>query len=110
MWTHHSTDGLNIYLLARSLFVVVYYNTEDKQNIYESGPWFWGNVGLFMQPFPATFDPITVSISMAPVWVRLPNLPLHLWNLPMLSSIGNALGKFYRHNPESINFYKTTYA
>jgi len=36
-----------------------------------------------------------MSISSALALVRLPNLPLHLWNIPSLTSIGNAIGKFY---------------
>ena len=29
-----------------------------------------------------------------PVWVRLPNLPIHCWNWDSLKHIGDALGKF----------------
>ena len=32
--------------------------------------------------------------SVAPVWVRLPHLPLHCWNPKSLESIGNTLGKY----------------
>jgi hypothetical protein len=33
-------------------------------------------------------------LSSAPVWVWLPNFPLHLWGLSFLRSIGNALRRF----------------
>ena len=28
------------------------------------------------------------------MWVRLPNLPIHCWNVQALEKIGNALGRF----------------
>jgi len=47
---------------------------------------------------------------MKPFWVRLPNLPLHLWNLSSLNVIGNAIGKFYSRCPETEEYVRTTYA
>ena len=31
---------------------------------------------------------------VVPVWVRLPHLPLHCWNLESLEATGNKLGKY----------------
>jgi len=42
--------------------------------------------------------------------VRLPNLPLHLWNLSSLKAIRNAIGKFYYKCPETKEYARTTYA
>lgn len=40
------------------------------------------------------FDP-SVDVPLAvPVWVCLPNLPMHCWNWESLKHIGNTLGKF----------------
>jgi hypothetical protein len=58
-----------------------------------------------MKPWTPSFNPASDILSSAPVWVRLPNLPLHFWGLPSLEAIGSALGKFHfacretsRHN------------
>ena len=67
-------------------------NQEDRSTIVEVGPWFWGSSGLFMQHWSPTFNPSRTSISTVPIWVRFPNLPLHLWNDPSLRAIGNAIG------------------
>jgi len=37
------------------------------------GPWFWGNVGLFMTSWFLEFDPNTMVVSKMLVWVKLYN-------------------------------------
>ena len=44
---------------------------------------------------PPSLDPVSRVISSALVWFRLPNLPLHLWNLSLLTTIRNERGNFY---------------
>lgn len=95
---------------AQCFFIVGFDKIEDKKAICEFEPWFWGGVGLFMNPWTPTFDLIMASISMALVWVRLLKLPLHFWNIPSLLSIGDVLGNFYCCCPNVDKFYKTTYA
>ncbi|KAH9320527.1 hypothetical protein KI387_015166 [Taxus chinensis] len=55
-----------------------------------------GNASLFLTPWFPEFNPNTLSISKTHVWVRLPNLPLHLWYA--LEDIGNALGRFIKED------------
>ena len=40
------------------------------------------------------FDPTQYVPSAVPIWLRLPHLPLHCWNLESLDAIGNKLGKY----------------
>ena len=54
-----------------------------------------------MQLWTPPFDPSTDCISSAPVWVRLPYLPLHFWGDETLHSIGNGLSKFLCRSPDS---------
>ncbi|KAH9296138.1 hypothetical protein KI387_039726, partial [Taxus chinensis] len=51
---------------------------------------------LFITPWFPDFDPNTYSVAKTLVWVRLPNLPLHLWYA--LEDIGNVLGKFIKED------------
>jgi hypothetical protein len=48
---------------------------------------------LFLAPWTLDFNP-GAEITAAPVWVRLPHLPLHLWGKSSLKDIGNKLGRF----------------
>jgi hypothetical protein len=86
---------------AKGFFVVVFESTSDRDKVFNSGPWFWGRAGLSMQLWTPAFDPSTDCISSAPVWVRLPYLPLHFWGDASLQSIGNGLGKFLCRSPDS---------
>ena len=45
-----------------------------------------------------------------PIWVRLPNLPLHFWTPHFLSTIGNSLGRFIKINGDRISKGLVTFA
>ena len=109
-WKPLLQQTFSIYPCARGFFVIDFDNQEDKSTIVEVGPWFWGSSGLFMQPWNPNFNPSTTFISTAPVWVRLPNLPLHLWNDPSLRSIGDVIGQFHSICLNTMKFFRTTYA
>eukprot|EP00253_Pinus_taeda_P013340 PITA_13340 len=53
-----------------------------------------GPQGLYLNKWTPDFDPAVDVPKVVPVWVRLPNLPVHCWNWDSLKHIGNALGKF----------------
>ena len=95
VWKPIVYDKISIYPSARGIFMVDFIMSEDRTTIQASGPRFWGKSGLFMKPWKPYFDPTSEQISSAPVSVRRPNLPLHLWNSTSLEAIGNALGTFY---------------
>ena len=69
-----------------------------------------GTVGLFLTPWFPHFDPATAVITRTPVWIRLPNLPIHLWHVAVYKAIGNTLGSFITgdYRREMIGLY--TYA
>ena len=110
VWEPIVSNKISIYPSARGFFTVDFVTAEDRTTIQASGPWFWGKSGLFMKPWNPSFDPTSEQISSAPVWVRLPNLPLHLWNSTSLEAIGNALGTFYFSSEDTQAYFKTTYA
>ena len=53
-----------------------------------------GPQGLDLNKWTSDFDPTQDVSYVVPVWVRLPHLPLHCWNLESLETIGNKLGKY----------------
>lgn len=67
---------------------------EHCYNALDEGPWFMGSAGLFLTPWFPDFDPASAVITKALVWIRLPNLPVHLWRTEVYRQIGNALGHF----------------
>lgn len=67
---------------------------EDYQKALTGGPWFWGSAGLFLTPWFPDFDPSTAVITKIPIWVRLPNLPAHLWHISVFLAIADTLGRY----------------
>ena len=67
---------------------------EDRVPIFRNGPYFMGPQGLYLNKWTPNFDPSQDVPFVVPVWVRLPHLPLHCWNLESLEIIGNKLGKY----------------
>jgi hypothetical protein len=86
---------------------------QDRVLISGTGPWFWGSSGLFTEPHPPLSilqSPQSPQSLQRRYEVRLPNLPLHMWSLPSLIVIGNALGKFYYNCSNTLDCLKTTFA
>lgn len=78
------TENCDIHLCSRGFFVVNFDTLKFLDYIFKEGPWFWGNVGLFIIPWFLAFDANTMVVSEIPVWVRLHNLPLHFWHHKVL--------------------------
>lgn len=56
------------------------------------------------------FNPSFESFCKMSIWVRLPNLPLHLWVDQLLEEVGEALGYFLMVDVESSDILHSTYA
>jgi hypothetical protein len=67
---------------------------EDRDLIFRNGPYFMGTQGMYLNRWTLDFDPAMEVPKEVTVWVRLPNLPIHCWNLISLQKIGNGLGKY----------------
>lgn len=89
-WTHHC----KVCFCSKGYFIVLFDNPKHYEHALEEGPWFMGTTGLFLTPWFLDFDPASAVITKAPVWIRLPNFPAHLWHLAVYRSIGNTLGCF----------------
>ena len=53
-----------------------------------------GTQGLYLNRWTPDFDPEVDVPKEVLVWVRLPNLPVHCWNIQTLEKVGNALGRY----------------
>ena len=67
---------------------------EDNDLIFRNRPYFMGLQGLYLNSWTLDFDPEADIPKAVPVWVRLPNLPMHCWNPKSLNAIENTLERF----------------
>lgn len=96
-WIHLTwTNNYELSLYSKGFFIVLFYNIADYQKVFEEGPRFWDRAGPFITPWFPEFDPNTLTVTRAPDWVRLPNLPLHFWHLSVFEDIGNTLCSYIK--------------
>jgi hypothetical protein len=62
------------------------------------------------KPWYKEFDPSTESFNKMPLWVRLLNLPLHLWLDYVLEAMGNAIEDFILVDSACSRVYRMMYA
>jgi hypothetical protein len=80
--------------LAKGFYIFEFISQEDRDLIFRNGPYFMGAQGLYLNRWTPNFDPALEIPKDVPVWVRLPNLPIHCWNSASLQAIGNGLGHY----------------
>eukprot|EP00253_Pinus_taeda_P032749 PITA_32749 len=93
-WAPLINESVTSYFLGRGFFLFEFTSKEDKDLIFRNGQYFMGPQGLVLNKWTPDFDPAVDVPKAVPVWVRLPNLPVHCWNWDSLKHIGNSLGKF----------------
>ena len=80
--------------MAKGFFIVKFASMEDQNAILRHGFSWEERFPLMAKPWYVDFDPSIESFNKIPLWVRLPNLPLHLWLDLVLEAVGEALGDF----------------
>ena len=67
--------GYDLRLGAKGFFTIIFYNMEDKNHVFEGGPYFYNSEGLYLTFWQEGFSPENVDLSVAPVWLRLYSVP-----------------------------------
>lgn len=91
-----SKGHIDLKLGAKGFFTVIFFNLLDKERIFEEGPYFYSNAGLFLRQWEECYNPEQEQFLVAPVWVRLFGFPMDFWDPEILEGIGNSLGSFVK--------------
>jgi hypothetical protein len=83
-WKPHLQHGVTCYPVGRGYFIFEFIDKTDRDLIFRNGPYFMGTQGLYLNRWTPDFDPNVDSPKEVPVWVRLPNLPVHCWSYESL--------------------------
>ena len=83
-WVQHNwrpliDQNVSCYALGRGYFLFDFSSKLDRDLIFRNGPYFMGPQGLYLTRWTPDFDPALDVPKAVPVWVRLPNLPMHFW-------------------------------
>jgi hypothetical protein len=97
-------------LSSKGFFTIIFYNLEDKDRIFEGGPYFYNSAGLYLCFWTDRFCPEKENFAYAPVWIRLYSLPQEFWLEEILLGIGNTLGKYVKSSEATKQRKYTSYA
>eukprot|EP00253_Pinus_taeda_P004972 PITA_04972 len=98
-WIHQRwrpKGHIDLKLGVKGFFTAIFANLEDKERVFEEGPYFMNNVGLFMKHWEERYNPENERMLVAPIWVRLFGLPKEFWDPEILEGIGNTIGGFVK--------------
>lgn len=93
-WTKNG--GIQIIDMHDGYYQVVFKNEEDYKFALFEGPWKVADHYLIMQHWRPLFLMTTQRMCRVAVWVRIPHLPIELYNEIFLRRIGMSLGVFLK--------------
>ncbi len=85
-------------------------SVEDRNAIFDFGFTWEEKFPLMFKTWHKDFNPLMESFNKFPLWVRLLNLPLYLWEDSILEEVGKALSVFIMTNIAISNVFWMMYA
>jgi hypothetical protein len=95
---------------SKGFFTIILHNLEDRNHIFDGGPYFYNSVGLFLRFWTEKFSPEKEDFAHAPVWIRLYSLPQEFWLEEVLAGIGNTIGIYVKSSEATKQRRYTSYA
>ncbi|KAK1278394.1 hypothetical protein QJS04_geneDACA016571 [Acorus gramineus] len=83
---------MRLLLHGNGFFTVKFSLVEDMNSVLEGGLWTMDHRPFIIRKWSPEVRMEQERLSSIPIWVRLPNLPLHLWEEDSLSRIGSTIG------------------
>jgi hypothetical protein len=95
---------------SKGFFTIILHNLEDRNRIFDGGPYFFNSAGLFLRFWTERFSPEKEDFAHAPVWIRLYSLPQEFWLEEVLAGIGNTIGIYVKSSEATKQRRYTSYA
>lgn len=86
------TGPIKIIDMPRGFYAVQFDKDEDYNNALFKGPWMIADHYILVQRWRRNFLKSAKMVKKVAVWVRVPELPLELYNDKFLTRLGNCLG------------------
>jgi hypothetical protein len=83
-------------LSSKGFLTIIFYNLEDKDKIFEGGPYLYNSASLYLCFWTDCFCPEKENFAYTLVWFRLYSLPQEFWLEAILLGIGNMLGRYVK--------------
>ncbi|KAK1310888.1 hypothetical protein QJS10_CPA08g00723 [Acorus calamus] len=83
---------INLMLKGNGFFMVNFDNEEDLQEVLEGGPWTMASRPFVIHRWSPHSRMELERLTSIPIWVKFPDLPLHMWSLDCLNKIASGIG------------------
>ncbi|XP_057762182.1 uncharacterized protein LOC130982262 [Arachis stenosperma] len=102
MW--ESYVGIDVIDFGNEFYLVKFYAQDDMDYALLVGPWKIYDHCLAVRLWEPNFNPLLTIIDKITAWVRLPGLPIELYNERILRKIGDLVGKTCKvdHNTQQL--------
>ncbi|XP_020701446.1 uncharacterized protein LOC110113283 [Dendrobium catenatum] len=102
----------NFHLTTFGLDWILYSFTKPEavEEILEGGPWFIGGNIIELDRWYPNVSPESLKGLTAPIWIRMPNLPLHCWDEQNIYRIASKIGTLIYLDGNSFKWGKREYA
>ncbi|QHO20966.1 uncharacterized protein DS421_11g342530 [Arachis hypogaea] len=85
--------GIDVIDLGNDFYIVKFLAQDDLDHALLDGPWKIYDHYLAIRLWEPNFNPLLTTIDKITAWVRLPGLPIELYNDQILRKIGDLIGK-----------------
>ncbi|KAK5772251.1 hypothetical protein PVK06_048531 [Gossypium arboreum] len=96
--------------ITNGYFLVKFQDTGDYNKALSQGPWTVYGQYLTVQRWSRYFNPLQPYPSVVLTWIRLPNLPGHLYKRKIIEAIGGLIGKVVKLDTQTDNQIRGRYA
>lgn len=99
-----------IYYHDDDYFLLKFNTHKDMDDVMLRGPYTVRNMPMLLREWKPGFNLKQDMLRTLPIWIQLPQLPLHLWGARSLGKIGSALGKPITTDECTAKKYRVSYA
>ncbi|XP_019259008.1 PREDICTED: uncharacterized protein LOC109237193 [Nicotiana attenuata] len=91
-------------------YIFRFENTEDRDLVLQAGPYTYHNKPFVLQQWEMDFNFDPGSVSVIPLRITFPSLPLGFWSTEALSKLASVVGKPLYANKITAEMEKVSYA
>ncbi|XP_060200322.1 uncharacterized protein LOC132628564 [Lycium barbarum] len=91
-------------------YIFKFNSIQDKDKVLKARPYYFNNKPRILKPWELDFNFEQEALSVIPIWVKFPGLPVGYWSPEALSKVASVVGKPLYTDEFTANVKKISYA
>jgi hypothetical protein len=91
MWAQYGK--VEVFLLENGLYLFRFADVKTRDDVIEEKLWHILNKPMILRKWTPGMQLLKISLSTMPIWIKIHNLPIELWNSTCLSYVASGIGK-----------------